>query len=154
MLLRCILLPSSLWLSHIPLFLCITFWSCFLFPLPCSYLGSLKGCVLRWTCGAWVLWEEGFLSLHIQARNCLVIWQLGFSVLRTLWSVLHVTLCTFQFLQQLHRLPTSPRSSPEFIAPGCLHDKHSDLVGNDTPGGKIQSLLNCYLCGYSFPGRF
>ena len=84
-----------------------------------------------------VLWEEGFLHLYIQAQNCLVIRQLGFSVLRTLWSVLYVTLCTFHFLQQIPRLPTSPRPSPEFIVPGCLHDKHSELMGNDTLGARF-----------------
>ena len=97
----------------------------------------MKERVLRWPCSAWVLWKEGFLHLYIQAQNCLVIRQLGFSVLRTLWSVLYVTLCTFHFLQQIPRLPTSPRPSPEFIVPGCLHDKHSELMGNDTLGARF-----------------
>ena len=90
----------------------------------------------------------------MQAQNCLVICWLGFSVLRTLQSVLHVTLCTFHSLQQLQRLPTSCRPSPAFIVPGCLNGKHSDWWVM-IPWCKIQSLLlNLYPCGSSFLGDF
>ena len=58
----------------------------------------------------------------------------------TLHSVLPVALCNFHSLQQLRRLPTSPRPSPAFIAPGCLNDKHS-VWWVMIPWCKIQSLL-------------
>ena len=63
-------------------------------------------------------------------------------------------LCTFHFLQQLQRLPTSPSPSPALIVPGCLNSKHSDWRVM-IPWRKIQPLLlNLYPCGHSFLGDF
>lgn len=127
---------------------------------PCSYL-VLESVCAEVSVGAWVLWEEGFLS-YIQARNCLVIWKLGF---RCLKDALECSACgsvRFSISPTASETSHLPRPSGEFIVPGCLHDKHSDLVGNDTLGARFNHFSSVviyvdihFLCDFKcFPVFF